>query len=218
MVGYLTRRAWRPANPDPQSGVLSRAQTLLDRFQTAVSAATALPSEPDFAERQVRIVHDRQQAFKRYPEVCHQFADRLTGLVHVRLRLAEHQLATVMLYLGQSRHELVVPGPLCPPASSQPFNNHETRVMSRPGILCSRISQAHNQITVLHARACSIDRARKTTIRLKAATFFSRVSSRLSRPSRLSPQAFRTASRRLFGPAWPRLRRRLALHPLPSSL
>src|SRR2546422_540185 len=194
---------------------------LLDRFKPVVSAATALPSEPDFTERQVRIVHDRQQAFERYPKVFRQFTDRLTALVHVRLRLAKHQPATVTLYFGQSRHELVVQGPLCPPAPSQSFNHHETRVMSRPGIFCSWISQAHNEITVLHARACSIGRVRKTTARPKAATFFSRVSFRLSplsRPSRPSPRVFRAASRRLFGPAWPRLRRRLALHPLLSSL
>src|SRR2546429_6015532 len=63
-----------------------------------------------------------------------------------------HQPATVTLYFGQSRHELVVQGPLCPPAPSQSFNHHETRVMSRPGIFCSdrkstRLNSSHGYIS-----------------------------------------------------------------------
>src|ERR1041385_841934 len=91
-------------------------------------------------------------------EILRHFANRFAALVHVGLRLAQQQPPALPLKLRHSRRKLLLQLPLGLPPFRQPFDHHETRVVSSPGILRSRVTQAHDEIKVLHARAFSSSR------------------------------------------------------------
>ena len=63
----ISRAPVLAADPDPQPGIIPRAQMLLDRLQPVMPAAAAARPQPELAQRQIRIIHHHQQPRQRPP-------------------------------------------------------------------------------------------------------------------------------------------------------
>ena len=89
IIGDLAAR--RPARPIPiRNRANSRErQMLLDGLQSVMSTAAAARAQPDFAKRQIRVVHRHQQLLQRQLIKIRQRTDRFAAQIHERLRLAE---------------------------------------------------------------------------------------------------------------------------------
>ena len=65
IIGYLAGGPRLAPDAQAQARKLLVPKVLDNRFQPVVATAAALGTQPDFAQRQVRIVHDNQKPFDR---------------------------------------------------------------------------------------------------------------------------------------------------------
>jgi hypothetical protein len=144
MARYFAR-ASGSANPDSQSRILARAQVLLDGLKSMMAATAGTRPQPELAQRQIRVIHDDQQARERDAIKIHHGGDCFAARIHKSLRLTEQRLTFIQFSAGDSRAEFLFILPIGLPAFGQLIHNDESGVVAGFGVIPARIAQADDE-------------------------------------------------------------------------
>ena len=116
-------------------------------------AAAAARPQPEFAQRQIRIVHHHQQARSAAPDKTPPPRPTASPLEFIYVCGSHSSTRRLVALRGsQPRVELLLVSPARPPALGQPLGHQETRIVPGPRVIRAGIAQAHDEIQVLHAR------------------------------------------------------------------
>ena len=125
---------------------------LLNGLQTVMSTAAAAGSQPDFSERQIRVIHHHDQLPQRQLIKLQQ-APTASPLRFMNVCGSHSTTRRPSTSAFAMRDWNFFPAlPIRPPAPRQQLDQHEPGVVARLRVFRARIAQAHDEMPIFHAR------------------------------------------------------------------